>query len=128
MKTKGKKLTAVFAVAAFCFICALGCLALGAKSTASAEQTPQMLRTQKIQPRAVTATKDFDFNSAQTQQLCAELTSNDIIEGENITIGDYIARVKTGYYKSTNSAEHGRVLGRILPIEIFYKIGTYKYV
>ncbi len=128
MKTKGKKLTAVFAVAAFCFICALGCLALGAKSTASAEQTPQMLRTQKIQPRAVTATKDFDFNSAQTQQLCAELTSNDIIEGENITIGDYIARVKTGYYKSTNSAEHGRVLGRILPIEIFYKIGKYKYV
>ena len=48
MKTKGKKLTAVFAVAAFCFIFAVGCLALGAKSTASAEQTTQMLRTQKF--------------------------------------------------------------------------------
>ncbi len=128
MKTKGKKLTAVFAVAAFCFICAVGCLALGAKSTASAEQTPQMLRTQKIQPRAVTATKDFDFNSAQTQQLCAELTSNDIIEGENITLSDYIARVKAGYYDINNNAEHGNILSKILPLEIFYKTGKYKYI
>ncbi len=127
MKTKETRRAIIFPMFVLCVLCAVGCLTFGSKTTASAEQSSQ-LRTQEVQLRAATATEDFDFNSAQTQRFCAELTDSDIIEGENITIGDYIARVKSGYYKSINSEEHGRVLAKVLPIEIFYNIGEYKYI
>ena len=77
----------------------------------------------------VSAEEAFNFNSIETQELCRELTSSDVIT-EEYTLDEYIADVKKGNYQPGTDAEmvaHAEILNKIIPIETFFTSGQYFY-
>ncbi len=73
--------------------------------------------------------ENFDFNSAEIQLLCKNLTESDDVRGE-LTLDQYVEKISNnGYGTSTEQLlEHGEDLKNIIPVEALSYPGEYLYV
>ena len=71
--------------------------------------------------------ENFDFNSAEIQLLCKNLTESDDIRGE-LTLDQYVEKVKDSEYNYDGGEYlHWQDVEKIIPIEVLLNKGTYYY-
>ncbi|MDE6397944.1 MAG: InlB B-repeat-containing protein [Clostridiales bacterium] len=111
-------------VLGICLMLALAFFGAENKSVANAAETAAYAQGAR---QATQST--YDFESADVQRQCAEMTDSDLLQGETVTLDEYIANVKNGYFNTKEKwAENARLLGKIIPLKTLQYIGRYSYV